>query len=262
MGEQRIDDEIEIDLVDLFHVMLDKLWYIILSLLIGAMLAGTITRFAITPQFQSTSMIYVLGKTTSLSSAIDLQLSRQLTVDFEVLATSRPVVERVIMGLDLDMTYEELLTIVEVTNPDNSSILKMTVTYPDPKLAKDIANEFATATAERIAKVMVTDKPSTVEEAVIAKKPVSPSMKKNVTIGGLIGALLMVAVIVVRYLLDDTISTAEDAKKYLNMNVMASIPLDTENPHANKKRKNQAERKKKSFVMEGNREDEKNKCYK
>lgn len=226
MEEQLKNDEIEIDLMELFHVLMKKAGVIILCMIIGGGIAGGITRFLITPQYQASSMIYVLGKTTSISSAIDLQLSRQLTVDFEVLAKSRPVIERVISELDLDMTYEEMLGYIEVSNPDNSSILKATATHPDPKLAKDIANEVANATAERIEEVMVTDRPSTVEDAVIPKNPVSPNMMKNVAIGAILGGLLMAGLVVAAFLMDDTIKSAEDAKKYLNMNVMASIPID------------------------------------
>lgn len=237
MEEQLRNDEIEIDLLEIFHALVKKAWAIILCLVIGAGLAGGITKFAITPQYKATSMIYILGKTTSVSSAIDLQLSRQLTVDFEVLAKSRPVVERVISNLDLDMTYEEMLEIVEVTNPDNSSILQMFATHPDPEVAKNIANELADATAERVEEVMVTDRPSTVEQAVAPEHPSSPNVMKNTAIGGLAGAFLMMAIVIVMFLMDDTIKDEDDVKKYLDMSVLASIPADTTNAPVKKSKK-------------------------
>lgn len=237
MEEQLKNDEVEIDLLEILHVLMRKAWAIILCFVLGAGLAGGVTKYAVTPKYKATSMIYILGKTTSLSSSIDLQLSRQLTVDFEVLAKSRPVIEKVIENVGLDNTYEEVLAMVEVTNPDDSSILKMFATHEDPKTARDIANELAEATAERVEEVMVTDRPSTVEEAVVPKNPDSPNVMKNVMLGGLLGALFMMAVIIIRFMMDDTIKDEEDVKKYLGLSVLAAIPADTDAAGKNNKAK-------------------------
>lgn len=44
-------------------------------------------------------------------------------------------------------------------------------------------------------------------------------------LGALIGAFLFAAVIVVRYLMDDTIKTSDDVHKFLNLDVLAEIPF-------------------------------------
>ena len=76
------DEELEIDLLEVFHVLLHR-WYLIIfcAVVFGAAALG-FTQFFITPQYEASSMIYILSKTTSISSALDLQLSKQLTVDF------------------------------------------------------------------------------------------------------------------------------------------------------------------------------------
>lgn len=220
------DEELEIDLLEVFHVLLHR-WYLIIlcAIAFGAAALG-FTKFFITPQYEASSMIYILSKTTSISSALDLQLSKQLTVDFETLAKSRPVVESVIEDLSLDTDYETLVKTINVTNPASTSILKISVQNPDAKLACDISNAMSDATANQIAKVMVTDKPSTVEEAIVPKNPVSPSLKKNTLIAALAGAFLMCAILIFRYLMDDRIKTEEDIIKYLELNALASIPIN------------------------------------
>ena len=55
--------------------------------------------------------------------------------------------------------------------------------------------------------------------------PSSLSLVKNTAIGALL-ALLAIAVIVIRHLMDDTIKTEEDVKKYLELNVLAAVPLE------------------------------------
>lgn len=53
--------------------------------------------------------------------------------------------------------------------------------------------------------------------------PVSPNVKKNMIMGGLIGAVLAVGVFTLLFLLDDTIKSEEDVRRYLQLNTLASI---------------------------------------
>ena len=101
-SDNREDDEMEIDLLELLQLMLKRWWLIIGCAVAFAVVAFGYTKIFVTPQYEASSMIYVLSKTTSISSAVDLQLGKPLTVDFETLATSRPVVEKVLNELDLD----------------------------------------------------------------------------------------------------------------------------------------------------------------
>ena len=155
-------------------------------------------------------------------------MGSQLTKDFAILATSRPVVNNVIDGLELEYSYEEMVGKVTVENPADTRYLKITVEDSDPELAAEMANEFADATADGVAESMSTDRPSIVERAVVSKAPSSPSLGKNTVIGGVVAALLVMAVIVIRYLLDDTIKTEEDVTKYLGLNTLAALPLDSD----------------------------------
>jgi capsular polysaccharide biosynthesis protein len=219
-------DEVEIDLGEIVFVLLHKAAILIASLLAGAVLAFGVTKLLITPQYTASSMIYIFTKTTSITSLADLQIGSQLTVDFQTLGTSRPVVEQVIRELNLDTTYEELLSTITITNPTNSRILKISVENPDPKLAADISNAMAESLSDRVAEVLNTDKPSTVEQAVVPDKPSSPSTKKNTAIGALLGLIAAAAVVLLQHFMDDTIKNEEDVRKYLGLNTLAAVPLE------------------------------------
>ena len=169
-------------------------------------------------------MIYILTKTTSVTSLADLQIGSQLTIDFETLATSRPVVNNVREKLGLEeISYDEFVGLLTISNPADTRILKITATYPDPETAQQIANAMADATADRVAEIMVTDRPTIVEEAVVAKNPSSPSLFRNVLMGGALGLILAAAILIVRHLMDDTIKTEEDVEKYLQLNTLAAF---------------------------------------
>lgn len=225
--EQSINrDEIEIDLLALLQELWRRAVIIVICFIIGVVGSGAITKFLITPMYQSTSMIYILGNSANISSSINLQLSKQLTVDFTILATSRPVVNQAIAELDSDLTYNQMIEKVTVENPSESSILKITATSADPQKAADIANAMADATANRVSEVMDMDKPTTVEEAVKPKNPASPNLLKNMVMGGLLAVLLVCAFFTVRFIMDDTIKTEEDVRKYLDLNTLAAIPRE------------------------------------
>ena len=219
------NDEIEIDLVELFHELMKKLWVIVASLLIGALIMGVYTKVMVTPLYKATSTIYILGKTTEDNVNItDLQIGSQLTKDYQELIKKRSVLSPVIKKLNLDMSYEALKQSVEVTNTQDTRLVEISVKNPDPELASEIADAIALTTIDKVAEVMRTEKPSLVEKAFVPDKPVSPSLGKNVVLGALLFAIVTVGIIVVRYLLDDTIKNEDDVKKYLGLNTLASLP--------------------------------------
>lgn len=226
--EERIKDTEmgQIDLLEVANVIWQKIWAVIMCFVIGAVLFGGYTKMMVTPQYTATSMIYILGRTTSISSIAELQLSSALTADFTIMAKSREVINGVIKEMDLNMTYDQLKNSVNITNPSDSHILQIEVTNPDPKLAKDISNTMANAVAENIASVMATDKPSIAEKAVTPGAPSSPNLMKNIAMGGIVGAALAVGLIVLGYMMDDTIKTEEDVRKYLQINTLASVSLE------------------------------------
>lgn len=246
MEEQHMihtDDEIEIDLREIAGLLLRKLKILILFLILGGLIAGSVTRFLITPQYTGTSMIFILTKTTSVTSLADIQLGSELTTDFVMLATSRPTLERVIDELDLTEEPKELQEMITVSNPADTRILQIDVSNPDPQLAADISNALADATADAVADIMSTDRPSIVEEAVVPEAPSSPSLMKNAMLGAMAGLFLAMAIVILRFLMDDTIKTEDDVAKYLNLNTLAALPVDGKaDPAAGKKKKKKSKK--------------------
>jgi len=220
------NDEFEVDLLEFVRIILDKLWIIILCCTIfgGSAFAGS--KLVMTPKYTASSMIYILTKTTSVTSLADIQMGEQLTVDFETLAKSRPVIDCVIRKAELDYTYEEVLEMIKTENPDDTRILKFNVTHEEPAIAQKIANSLAEVTAERVAYIMDTDKPKMVEEAVLPEKPSSPNVLMNTILGCMLGIILSVGVILALYLVKDTIQTEEEVRKYLGLNTLASLPKE------------------------------------
>lgn len=214
-----------VDIQELAYALWKQIGVLLLCVILGAGVTGVYTKFFIRPQYQSSAMIYIYGSTASFNSS-KLTLSSQLTEDYTTLAKSREVMERVIKKMGFDCTTQELAATISVSHDENSSILTMTATNSDPKVAADIANSVADETAERISEVMNIDKPSTVEDAVVSSVPVSPDLYKNVIIGAVAGLILAAGFVVFMFLKDDTIKTADDVSRYLDTTVLACLPKE------------------------------------
>ena len=78
------DDEIEIDLREIFYALRSKIWVIILAFMIGGIAAVLYSEVILTPMYSSTTMVYILSKETTLTSLADLQIGSQLTKDYRV----------------------------------------------------------------------------------------------------------------------------------------------------------------------------------
>lgn len=239
MEQQNLQDntDIEIDVLELFHVLLNKFWIILLAGIIAglAFIGGTI--LFITPQYESTTKMYVLSKQDNNTlTQQDMQTSLSLTKDYAELIKSRTVTEGVIAQLNLDLTHEELLKKMAVDSATDTRILSITVTDADPYEACKIANAIRDVAANHIKNVMDIDAVNVVETANIPDQKASPSITKNGIIGGFLGVLLSVVIILIAYISNDTVKTQEDVEKYLGLSVLGTIPL-TETDRKKKKKK-------------------------
>lgn len=225
MKQHMEENEIEIDLLELFYLLKGKLVLLLLSAFVCAGAAFTYVAFVVQPLYSSTSQLYILTKSTSLTSLADIQVGTQLTQDYLELIKSRPVVEEVMENLKIDSTYEEVLKQLAVDNPQNTRILKITARAEEPKTAKALADEFAEVSRKRISQIMCTDEPSVVAYGYASDVPVNVHVLRSSLIGAVLGVFIVSAIVIVLYLLNDTIQSSEDIEKYLGLNTLAAIPL-------------------------------------
>ena len=217
-------DEVEIDLLELFYALKKKIVVIIIVALIGAGLAAAYSYLLAKPVYESTAKIYILSQSTSLTSFADIQISSSLAKDYEEMIYSRPVVTQVKNNLSLDYDYEELKDKLKVENPADTRCLNITCTSTDMEEARDMANEFAKVSKRQIANIMDTDEPTMFEKAVKNKDPIKPRKARNIALGFMLGFAIACAVVIIRYMMNDSLKTEDDIQRHLNLNTLASIP--------------------------------------
>lgn len=226
MENQRENEVIEIDMLEVISVLLGKIWLILSAGIFVALVCFVVSKFIMIPTYESTTRIYILNKTDSTSVTYsDVQMGTQLTKDYAELINSRYVLEEVIQKLALADAYDELIDKVNVTTPADTRIVSITVEDADPVRAMNIANCIREVASDHIQNVMDIEAVNVVETANMPTEAAGPSVLKWTVIGGVIGALAVCVIVLIRYLMDDTIKTTEDVEKYLGLSTLTLIPM-------------------------------------
>lgn len=225
MSQQMMEEDV-IDLKDIFFIVRQKWLKIIAFFALGAVVAGLVTALLITPKYTATASIYVVSASNdSVVDLTDLQIGTSLTADYETLLMGRPMMESVIKNLELnDITVTQLRSMITISNPSGTRILNIKATSADPEQARDIANEMAQLGVSWLPEVMDSNAPNIAEEAVTPSVPSSPSLVRNVALGALVFAVLYVAFVVVRFMMNDTIRSSEELERYFGIVPLAVVP--------------------------------------
>ena len=234
----RQEEETEIDLLELCLMLLHHLPLILAAAVFAALCAFLGTSLLVPDTYQSTTRVYILNRADNAALTYnDMQIGTQLTSDYAELIQSRYVLEEVIQTMGLEMEYEELYERVTVSTPDDTRIIAITVEDTDPVRAMRTANAVREAANEHIVNVMDIQAVNVVETANLPTNASGPNTLRNIALGGILGAVLTAAVLTVRFLMDDTIKTSEDVEKYLELSVLAMIPVSEGEAETKRKKK-------------------------
>lgn len=218
-------EEVEIDLLELFQYFRSQILILIIALLVGGVAAGAITHFLITPKYQATSKLYVVSASNNkIVDLNDLNIGTSLSEDYTELIKIRPILEDVIKDCNLDYEYEELLEMLTIAPVGETRILAITVESTSAKEAMTIANSVAATAVTYLPKLMETTAPNIAEKAVLPEGPCSPNLVKNIAIGAIGMLVLVMAVLTVLFLMDDTMRSAEEVEKAFGVMPLTVIP--------------------------------------
>lgn len=237
---------VEIDIKEVFFLLLHRIWIILLAGSIGAGCAFAVSRLVMKPVYTSTTSVYVINRQEEDKTTIsDIQTGTQLTKDYMILVKSRPVTQQVISKLNLNLTDEQLAKMIKVNTPQDTRILEISIECKDAELAKKIADAVAEVSAEKMVSIMEMDKVNIVEQGNLPTEPSGPNTARNTLLGGFLGIFISSILISMIYLLNDTIRTAEDIEKYLEITTLGTIPISEEK---NTKKRRMKEKKRKAVL--------------
>lgn len=219
--------EAEIDFKKMVGFYLKHWVSIVVSGVAVALVALVITVFALTPMYRSSVTVYVNNsKNTQIDALTGSNLSAaiHLVKTYVNIIESKPVLEEVAQVGQLDYTVEQLRGIISAVQVEDTEMFVVSAVHPDPEMAAHIVNTVAEVAPNRISEIVEGSSAKIVEYADPAKSPFTPSIKKNVVLGGLLGCLLMVIICTLQYLFDMRLQDENDIAMYFNAPVLGVIP--------------------------------------
>lgn len=218
---------VEIDVFAMLKTLWKRKFSIVLVALVFAIAAFGYSAFLAKKEYQSTSRIYVVSRQNQDNNALtnsDLQAGSYLVKDYREIILSQNVLTQAIEELKLDMTPAELSKKISVSVPTDTRILSITAKDGNPKEAARIANGLRNVAAEKIIAVTKVSDVTTLDEAEVPQSPSSPNIRRNVLLGFIAGAGLMVVLMVVVEVLDDRVKRPEDIEELMGLTLLGIVP--------------------------------------
>lgn len=216
---------IEIDVFALLRTLWRKKFLVLLTALLSAGVGFAYSAFLATPQYDSTTRLYVVNQNTQANVGItnqDLQAGSYLVKDYKEIILSQDVLRNVTETLGFNGDIKSKIT---VNIPVDTRILSITVRDSDPNQAASIANALREEAAKKIIDVTKVSDVTTLEEALPAEQPSTPRTKRNIALGFIAGAGVAIALVLILEILDDRVKRPQDIEEVLGMPLLGIVPL-------------------------------------
>lgn len=217
------EEEIEINLGELFQLLKRNIKMIIISILLCTALLGIVTVFVINKKYESTTRLFLKPDVTEGIADYSQINSNNLMVNNYVEMIKGNNIQGIAAN-NLNMDVKELNRCLSVTNETDTQIISISAKTTDPALSKDIVDAVVETFTKEAKEKLNVNNITVVDEAEIATDPVSPSLKRNLLIGALLGAFLSIGYLFIKFMLDTHIHNKEEVEKYLGIPCLGSVP--------------------------------------
>lgn len=223
----------ELDLRSFFLVLLQSLRLIIAVAVAMAVVFGVATGLLTKDTYSARCSMYIMNvsqqdNSTGIS-ANGLEASQKIVDECIILIKSNNVMNEVaeqVNARGFTVTPAAVRSSLSMTAVENTALLRIVCTVGDPKMAQTICEEvmkYVPSVVDYAMKGLVTI--NKIDEVEPATKN-SPMIARNAILGGVFGLLLICGLILVRYLMDNTIKDEKDLKTRFNVNVLGVV-MDT-----------------------------------
>lgn len=240
----------EVDFKELFRILLKKWWLILLCTLVGFGAAYYITAKLITPIYEAKTVLYIGQEESALGnigiSVGQLEADSQLIIDYKQIALTRLVIDAVIKNTGLSisenessgnssigngqskdpmvMTYKEFRNNTVIETVENSRLFTVGFRNPDPEIAKKVSDELSKQLTIAVSQIVGVENIRILDQSITPTKPIAPSKLQNSVIGGILGFIFSLFIIVIMFLVNDTVRDEDDIKNLIGVSVLGSIP--------------------------------------
>lgn len=217
------EEEIEINLGELFQLLKQNIKMIVISILIGIIVLGIMTVFFIDKKYESTSKLFLKPDVTEgITDYTQINSNNLMVNNYIEMLKGNNIQSQA--ADELNMETSEVNAALTISNQTNTQIISITATTTDPELSKQIVDAVVKVFRKEVKETLNVNNIAVVDQAEIATAPVSPNLKMNLIIGALLGGFISVGYLFIKFMLDTHIHNKEEAEKYLGIPMLGSIP--------------------------------------
>jgi succinoglycan biosynthesis transport protein ExoP len=219
--------------------ILRRRWLSVLIITLTTLAAASLVTLAMPQRYTaSTQLFFAVAGEDVADLAQGSSFAEKQMASYAQVATSPLVLDPVASELDLGISGAELARVVEASVPvDNTVIIEISATDPNPEQAARIANAVGAQLADTAASLSPNRKDgteavraTTLQVAQIPNSPSSPNVKRNLSAGLLIGLLLGTGIAVLRHLLDTKIRSEQDVRALTDSPILGVVAFDQKVP--------------------------------
>lgn len=213
-----------IDIKEMLEYFKNKISIIILITAVVGILGCLYGMFIQVPKYTSSTSIVLISSTSSESSLTysDISLNQNLVSTYSEIIKSKRILNRVRENLDLNISYGELNSFVNVSSVTGTQIIKVSVTTTDNAKAALIADEIANVFAEEIPDLYNISNVNILDTAEVSENPSNINLVKQTVLFILVGLVLGLGIVFVLYYFDRSIKTKEQIEK-LGLPILGTI---------------------------------------
>ena len=203
--------------------------YIALILVAGIM-GGAFTfcicNFLVAPVYEANAKMIVNSRQEQNGNLTNDQiLSAQKLVDtYAIIIRSQTVMQPVVEKLNLSMDAERLAKMVTVKSVNGTQVMEIAVQSKNAGLALNIVAEIVNTCPEIIIDAVEAGSVKTVEPAHLRKNPVAPNTNLYTLLAAFMSMFVVLAIVLVRYVMDNTYKSEVDLRDDLGLPVLGVIP--------------------------------------
>lgn len=224
--KQTLNDEVEIDLGKLFKFFKQNILIVIIVSLSCAVIGLFTSIFLIDKKYSSEATIYITPIVTE-QGTIDynsIQTNSQMVNNYMEILKGETILTKVADQVGLE-SFEEVQDSLTITNPVDTQLISVSAETNDPELSQQIVSLTISTFSEDMMDILNLNNVTTINEAKVNSDPVSPSKAKFTIIGFVIGLVISCGYVCLTYLFDKRLRTREDAENFLEIPVLATVPL-------------------------------------
>ena len=217
------EEEIEINLGELFQLLKQNIKMIVISILIGIIVLGIMTVFFINKKYESTSKLFLKPDVTEgITDYTQINSNNLMVNNYIEMLKGNNIQSQA--ADELNMETSKVNAALTISNQTNTQIISITATTTDPELSKQIVDAVVKVFRKEVTETLNVNNIAVVDQAEVATAPVSPNLKMNLIIGALLGGFISVGYLFIKFMLDTHIHNKEEAEKYLGIPMLGSIP--------------------------------------